>query len=113
MVSHRVAGAPLDFGALRTELSVPGDFASDVLADARSAARRADLPGADATDIPLVTVDPPGSIDLDQALHIDRDGAGYAVHYAIADVAAFVRPDSALDLDARRRGQTFYFPDKR
>ncbi|MDT4945917.1 MAG: hypothetical protein QOH14_2650 [Pseudonocardiales bacterium] len=110
---HRVAGAPLDFGALRAELGVPGDFAADVLAECRRAVREVDLPDHDATDIPLVTVDPPGSRDLDQALHIARDGTGYLVSYAIADVASFVRPGSALDDEAHRRGETFYFPDAR
>src|SRR5579859_2751759 len=103
MVSHRVAGAPLDFAALRTSLQVPGDFASAVRADADFAAAHVSLPDEDATDIPLVTVDPPGSMDLDQALHIARDGDGFLVSYAIADVASFVRPGSALDEETQRR----------
>jgi len=72
-----------------------------------------ELPDEDATDIPFVTIDPTGSRDLDQAVHITRDGDGYLVSYAIADVGAFVRPDSALDVEARRRGETLYFPDLR
>ena len=110
MVSHRVAGAPLDFRALRTELAVPGDFASDVVADAREAAQEVDLPDHDATDIALVTVDPPGSRDLDQAVHIAPDGAGYLVSYAIADVASFVRPGGPLDAETLRRGVTLVLP---
>ncbi len=113
MVAHRVAGVPLDFAALRTELAVTGDFASDVQAQARRAAEDVRLPDEDATDIPLVTVDPADSRDLDQAVHIAREGGGYLVSYAIADVAAFVTPDSPLDLEARRRGETLYFPDLR
>lgn len=113
MGAHRVAGAPLDFAALRAELAVTGDFASEVLSRARDAARQVELPDEDATDIPFVTVDPPGSRDLDQAVHIARDADGYLVSYAIADVAAFVRPGSALDVEARRRGETMYFPDVR
>lgn len=113
MVAHRVAGAPLDFAALRAELAVTGDFASVVEAEAADAARRPELPDEDATDIPLVTVDPAGSRDLDQAVHLARETDGYLVSYAIADVAAFVSPDSALDLEARRRGETLYFPDLR
>ena len=58
MVAHKVAGAPVDFAALRDELAVPGDFASVVLADAARAAVEVELPDEDATDIPLVTVDP-------------------------------------------------------
>jgi exoribonuclease R len=112
-MKHRVAGAPLDFAALRTELGVPGDFASEVLADAERSARDVQLPDEDVTDIPFVTVDPAGSRDLDQAVHIARAGDGYLVHYAIADVAAFVRPGGPLDAEAHRRGATLYFPDLR
>ena len=113
MVAHRVAGAPLDFAALRSELAVPGDFARPVLDEAEVAARSVELPAHDATDIPLVTVDPAGSRDLDQAVHIAAAGDGYLVSYAIADVAAFVRPGTELDAEARRRGETLYFPDLR
>jgi exoribonuclease R len=113
MVAHRVAGAPVDFIALREELAVPGDFASNVLVEAERSAAEVELPDEDATDIPLVTVDPLGSRDLDQAVHIASSSSGYLVSYAIADVAAFVRPDGALDAEANRRGETFYFPDRR
>lgn len=112
-MAHRVAGAPLDFAALRTELAVPGEFPAAVVAEADHAARAVELPDEDATDIPFVTIDPTGSRDLDQAVHIAADGAGYLVSYAIADVAAFVQPGGALDTEARRRGETLYFPDLR
>ncbi|TXQ90172.1 RNB domain-containing ribonuclease, partial [Escherichia coli] len=46
-------------------------------------------------------------------LHIERDGDGYTVRYAIADVPAFVEPGGAIDAEARRRGQTMYAPDGR
>jgi exoribonuclease R len=112
-MKHRVAGAPLDFAALRVEFGVPGDFASDVLAEAAHSASHVDLPNDDATDIPFVTIDPAGSRDLDQAVHIARDGDTYLVRYAIADVASFVPPGGALDSEAHRRGETLYFPDAR
>jgi exoribonuclease R len=112
-MTRRIAGAPLDFAALRTELEVPGDFASAVLDDAARAADDVRLPDRDATDIPFVTVDPQGSRDLDQAVHIARAGDGYVVRYAIADLGAFVAPGSALDEEAHRRGETLYFPDAR
>jgi exoribonuclease R len=111
MVTHRVAGAPLDLIALREDLAVPGDLSSQVLADTRRAITSLVLPDADETQLPLVTLDPPGSRDLDQAVHISRDGDGFLVHYAIADVAAFVEPGSPTDEEAQRRGQTLYFPD--
>ncbi len=112
-MSHRVAGAPLDFDALRAQLEVPGDFASEVVDEATHAAESVRLPDEDATDIPLVTIDPTGSRDLDQAVHIARAGDGYLVSYAIADVAAYVPPGGALDAETRRRGETLYFPDRR
>lgn len=117
MSSRRIAGAPLDFAALRAELEVPGDFSSAALADAEHAVAAPVDHGVpvriDATDIDFVTVDPPGSRDLDQAAHLARAGDGYVVHYAIADVAAFVVPGSALDAETRSRGETLYFPDIR
>src|SRR4051794_10014695 len=106
MVLHRVAGAPLDFAALRSELAVPGDFASSIHREAATAIAAVRLPDFDATDIPFVTVDPPGSRDLDQAVHLTTDGdSGYLVSYAIADVASFVVPGGELDEETQRRGE--------
>ena len=52
-------------------------------------------------------------MDLDQAVHLSRDGRGYRVRYAIADVAAFVSPGGPIDVEAHQRGVTFYGPDRR
>ncbi|MCI0687075.1 MAG: RNB domain-containing ribonuclease, partial [Sporichthyaceae bacterium] len=101
------------FDLVRAQLSVPTDFPAEVLADAETAVREPTLPDLDRTDIAFVTIDPPGSMDLDQALHIARRPGGYRVHYAIADVAAFVRPGSPLDVEANARGMTLYLPDAR
>ncbi|MFE6129146.1 RNB domain-containing ribonuclease [Streptomyces sp. NPDC056437] len=96
---------------LRITLGVPGEFPPEVLAEAESAAAAPTLPDTDATELPLFTVDPPDSADLDQAMHLARRRDGFRVHYAIADVAAFVKPGGALDTEAHRRVQTLYFPD--
>ncbi|MFG2750400.1 RNB domain-containing ribonuclease [Streptomyces xanthophaeus] len=98
---------------LRTKLDVPQEFPAEVRAEAERAARNPRLPAHDATDLPLFTIDPPGSVDLDQAMHLARRNGpgGYRVHYAIADVAAFVTPGSPLDAEAHRRVTTLYFPD--
>ncbi|MDF2094188.1 RNB domain-containing ribonuclease [Knoellia sp. 3-2P3] len=101
------------FDAIRAEQGVPEAFPAGVLAEARAVAASAALPDRDETSVPFVTIDPPGSMDLDQALHLARDGEGYRVRYAIADVPAFVAPGGALDDEARRRGQTIYAPDRR
>lgn len=104
-------GAEVGFAAVRAELGLASDYPADALAELERPV--AGLPGArrDATDLPLVTLDPPGSRDLDQAVVLQRRRTGYRVHYAIADVAAFVTPRGALDSEARRRGQTLYLPD--
>ncbi|MEU9302897.1 RNB domain-containing ribonuclease [Streptomyces sp. NPDC048269] len=97
---------------LRTKLDVPEEFPAEVLAEAGRAAREPRLPEADATDIPFFTIDPPASVDLDQAMHLaKRPAGGFRVHYAIADVAAFVTPGGPLDAEAHRRVTTLYFPD--
>ncbi|HET8594050.1 MAG TPA: RNB domain-containing ribonuclease [Intrasporangium sp.] len=101
------------FAEVRREFEVPEAFPADVIAEAQEAAERATLPGRDATDVPFFTIDPPGSKDLDQAMHLERHGDGYRVRYAIADVPAFVPPGGPIDLEARRRGQTIYCPDMR
>ena len=102
-----------DFAAIRAEFEVPEEFPPEVLAEAERRAREPGLPELDATDVPLVTLDPPGSRDLDQAVHLAARDGGYRVSYAIADVGSFVHPGGALDGEARRRGQTLYSPDKR
>ncbi|HWI42024.1 MAG TPA: RNB domain-containing ribonuclease [Nocardioides sp.] len=97
--------------AIAAELELPGEFPPEVVAAAEQAARAVVLPELDRTDIALLTIDPEGSMDLDQALHIERapgDAGGFVVHYAIADVAAFVKPGDPVDLEAHRRGETLY-----
>jgi len=96
--------------AVQAELGVV-DFTPDVLAEAEQSAAQVVLPDNDQTSVPFVTIDPPGSMDLDQAMHIERHGDGYTVHYAIADLASFVTPGGALDLEVNRRGLTLYGAD--
>jgi exoribonuclease R len=102
-----------DFAAIRAEFDVPEEFPADVLAEAERRAAEPRLPELDATDVPLVTLDPAGSRDLDQAVHLATRGEGYRVRYAIADVGAVVDLGGPMDAEARRRGQTLYSPDRR
>ena len=129
--------------ALRAHYEVPTAFPPEALAEAEAAAgawaqdgpaRLLDDGARDARDLELVTIDPPGSMDLDQAVllerlpaqadHADQAGtaargtgdapepsAAYRVHYAIASLATFVTPGGALDTELRRRGETIYAPD--
>jgi hypothetical protein len=91
--------------ALHLELEVPAAFPPEVRAEARAVAG-AMTSGRDLTNVPFVTIDPPSSMDLDQAVYLSRDGSGYLVRYAIADVAAFVVPGGPTDVEAHRRGVT-------
>ena len=110
---HLPSGTALDLDGLRAELEAPEEFSPAALAEAEAAARAPRLPELDRTDLPMLTIDPPGSLDLDQALHITRAGNGFTVSYAIADVAAFVTPGGALDGAVFERGVTLYAPDRR
>jgi len=99
---------------LRADLSLPAAFPAGVQEDADAAAQRQFAAGyEDATDLPLVTLDPAGSRDLDQAFAISRRDDGYDVTYAIADVAGFVTPGGPVDAEAHARGETLYLPDGR
>jgi len=64
----------------------------------------------DLTALPFVTIDNPGSRDLDQALLIERDGADFRIRYALADASHYVRPGSALFASALERGASHYTP---
>ncbi|MGA4842329.1 RNB domain-containing ribonuclease [Streptomyces sp. G45] len=99
---------------LRARLDVPEAFPANVLAEAEWAATAPRLPDEDATGVSFFTIDPPTSVDLDQAMHLSRrTGGGFRVRYAIADVAAYVDPGGLLDAEAHRRVTTLYFPDER
>ena len=106
------------FATIREQLHVPSEFPTEVLAEAEQAAAQHAAPATDLPDLRDLrfwTLDPVGSLDLDQAMVLQRSGAGlgYLVRYAIADVPAFVAPGGAVDAEARRRGQTIYLPDGR
>ncbi len=101
------------FDRIRAELRIPEAFSPEAETQAR-AGLVAEGPRSDRRDVPLLTIDPPGSRDLDQALAIaPRAEGGYRVHYAIADVAALVAPEGPIDAEARERGVTIYMPDRR
>jgi exoribonuclease R len=102
------------FSAIRADIGIPEAFRPDVLAEAERSAREPRLPDADMTDVPFVTLDPPESMDLDQAFHLGRrPQGGFRLLYAIADAAAFVTPGGVVDAEAHRRAETAYSPDGR
>lgn len=96
---------------------IPTGFTQDAAAEAE-AAKEATLKGReDLRAVPLLTIDPPDARDHDDAVYAEPDTdpkneGGWIVWVAIADVAAYVRPDSALDREARDKGNSTYFPDR-
>ncbi len=96
---------------------IPDTFPDEVIAEA-DAARPAELDQReDLRALPLVTIDPHDARDHDDAIyaHPDEDSknpGGHVVWVAIADVAHYVTPGSALDIEARKRGNSTYFPDR-
>lgn len=96
---------------------IPDAFPDDVIAEA-DAMKAAELGNRlDLTDMPLVTIDPWDARDHDDACyaHADDDPknlGGHIIWVAIADVAAYVTPGSTLDAEARKRGNSTYFPDR-
>lgn len=96
---------------------IPDDFPDEVIVEADSM-KPAGLSGReDMRDMPLITIDPWDARDHDDACwaHADDDPAnpdGHVIWVAIADVAHYVHPGSPLDIEARRRGNSSYFPDR-
>ncbi len=96
---------------------IPHVFRRDTENEAE-AAKPATLAGReDWRQVPLVTIDPPDAKDHDDAVHAEPDTAGnnhggFIVSVAIADVAHYVKPNSALDREALVRGNSVYFPDR-
>ena len=98
---------------IREEMKLPSGFPPEVEAAAAAAAASPRLPALDRTDVPLVTIDPAESMDLDQAMYVEVRDSGYRVYYAIADVAAFVTAGDPVDVEANRRGETLYGADSK
>jgi ribonuclease R len=94
---------------------IPSEFPQAAVAEA-AAARPVDGKGrTDLRDLPLVTIDGSDARDFDDAVWAEPDPegrGGWHIIVAIADVAWYVRPGSALDREARRRGNSVYFPDR-
>lgn len=96
---------------------IPNAFPEAVLKEAEAAKKITVRGREDWRDLALVTIDPPDAKDHDDAVHAvadddaDNEG-GFVVTVAIADVSAYVRPNTALDREALIRGNSVYFPDR-
>lgn len=96
---------------------IPHVFPTAVLVEAEASKPFSQGKREDWRDLPLVTIDPPDAKDHDDAVHATADldpenAGGFVVTVAIADVAHYVRPGTALDREALHRGNSVYFPDR-
>ncbi len=96
---------------------VPTGFSEAVEAEAQDQELPSLKGREDLRDLPLITIDPADARDHDDAVHAHRDddpknADGWVVWVAIADVAAYVRVGTALDREARAKGNSTYFPDR-
>jgi len=115
-----VLGSPDDFGVdvemMIRKHQLPRIFPEAVLAEARAVAHLDPAEIARRTDfrsLPIVTIDGETARDFDDAVLVrERADGGYELQVHIADVSEYVRPGSALDLEARIRGTSVYFPDR-
>ncbi len=92
---------------------IPDHFPDEVIAEADTA-KPAGLKGRkDLRDMPLITIDPWDARDHDDACYVEaHDNGDFTIWVAIADVAHYVTPNSELDHEARKRGNSTYFPDR-
>ncbi len=95
------------------KLGIPDVFPDEVLVEAEAVL---DTPLGEREDLrhlPIVAIDPADARDHDDAVWAASDGAGgFSAIVAIADVSFYVRPGSALDREAKKRGNSVYFPDR-
>ncbi len=91
---------------------IPTVFTPEALAEAKRARAVALGRRTDLRETPLITIDGQDARDFDDAVYAEPEADGFRLIVAIADVAHYVRPDTALDRDARLRGNSCYFPDR-
>ena len=107
---------PMAHAAAIARFNLPDDFPEAAMREAlrygsavqpRDAAQRVDL-----RELPLVTIDGDDARDFDDAVYAERSDDGFRLLVAIADVSHYVRPGTALDAEARKRGTSVYFPQR-
>ena len=114
-------GRSTDPGAISllaiASFDIPTEFSAAAIAEAEAAAPVGLAGRTDLRDLPLITIDGSDARDFDDAVWAEPDPdtsnpGGWHLVVAIADVAWYVRPGSALDQEAERRGNSVYFPDR-
>src|SRR5437763_98462 len=111
------ATAPgIDMLSIIRKFHLPAEFPKDVLNQAERISEEIgsrQIEGReDLREEFIVTIDPDDARDFDDAIHVDKTKSGWWLGVHIADVAAYVEPGSALDREARRRGNSVYLPDR-
>jgi len=111
------ASAPgIDMLSIIRKYHLPAEFPKDVLDQAERTSERIDarqLEGReDLRNDFIVTIDPDDARDFDDAIQVEKTNSGWRLGVHIADVATYVEPGSALDREARRRGNSVYLPDR-
>lgn len=91
---------------------IPSVFSPEAEKEANAAQKPTLGDRTDLRDIPLVTIDGKDARDFDDAVYAEKDGEGWKLLVAIADVAHYVHPGSPLDRAAYERGNSTYFPDR-
>ncbi|NNU16423.1 ribonuclease R [Parvularcula sp. ZS-1/3] len=95
------------------EQDIPVEFPRKVIAESEALDLEASKHHKDLTALPLVTIDPASARDHDDAVHAEElEDGGFRLTVAIADVSYFVRPGTALDREAEKRGNSTYLPDR-
>src|SRR5213594_4268645 len=111
------ATAPgIDMLSIIRKYHLPAEFPKDVLEQAERISEQVDVrqleEREDLRKEFIVTIDPDDARDFDDAIHVEKTKNGWQLGVHIADVAAYVEPGSALDREARRRGNSVYLPDR-
>lgn len=108
--------APKSFSLIAiAKHGIPHVFAEEILLEAETAAQLelSEQHREDLRHVPIVAIDPADARDHDDAIWAEPDGqGGFNAIVAIADVSFYVRPGSALEKEARKRGNSVYFPDR-
>jgi ribonuclease R len=95
------------------EHDIPLEFPGAVMREAEAISFEPSEHHEDLTRLPLVTIDPATARDHDDAVHAEKlEDGGFRLTVAIADVSYFVRPGSAIDKEAEKRGNSVYLPDR-
>jgi len=111
------ASAPgIDMLSIIRKYHLPAEFPKDVVDQAERISQQVDAPQLegreDLREEFIVTIDPDDARDFDDAVQVEKTTSGWRLGVHIADVAAYVEPGTALDREARRRGNSVYLPDR-